>query len=150
MEFQGAQYRLAHPTTLLFPRKHRSDGGGYLITVASDAVYTRVLTAGHMEQGGGSRMVLVRRYVCITQNIRFIFQIFQPMLNDIANADDTDKIAVSNHEQMPQTVIRHQAHGALQGIARRNRDCGMGRDVQYRRGESSLPMPRDRVHDVAF
>jgi hypothetical protein len=33
------------------------------------------------------------------------------MLNDIANADDTDEFAVSNHEQMPQTVIRPTAHG---------------------------------------
>jgi hypothetical protein len=54
------------------------------------------------------------------------------------------------HGQMPHSVMRHQAHGALQGIVRGNRDCGMGHDFQNRHGKRSLPMPRDGMYDVAF
>jgi hypothetical protein len=32
--------------------------------------------AHHVEQGGGSYMFSVRRYVCVPQDIRFSFQIF--------------------------------------------------------------------------
>ena len=39
----------------------------------------------------------VRRYVCVTQDIRFSFQIFQPVLNDIADTNDADYFAVGNH-----------------------------------------------------
>ena len=57
------------------------------------------------------------RNVGVSQDVRFSFQFFQPMFNDIADTDDADEFAVGKHEQMPHTVIRHQAHGALQGIA---------------------------------
>jgi hypothetical protein len=92
----------------------------------------------------------VRRYVCVTQDIRFSFQIFQPMLNDIADANDANEFAVGNHGQMSHSVMRHEAHGAPQGIVRGNRDCGMGHDFQNRHGKRSLPMPRDGMYDVAF
>src|SRR5580693_6462370 len=91
-----------------------------------------------------------RRYVCVPQDIRFGFQIFQPMLDDVADADDADELAIVSHRQMAHAVIRHQAHRALQAIAGRNLDDGMGHDVRYRQRKRSLSMPRDRVYDVAF
>jgi hypothetical protein len=51
----------------------------------------------------------VRRYVCVTQDIRFSFQIFQPMFNDIADANDADEFVVGNHA----AVIAICNHGAL-------------------------------------
>ncbi len=72
------------------------------------------------------------------------------MLDDIADADDADEFAVSKHEQMPHTVARHQAHGALQGIAGGNRDHGLGRDVTHFHGKCSLAMGRNGMDDVAF
>jgi hypothetical protein len=54
-----------------------------------------------------------RRHVCIAQDIRFGFQILQRVLDDIADADDADQISVGDHGQLPDAVMRHQAHGAL-------------------------------------
>ena len=92
----------------------------------------------------------VRRYVCVPQDIRFSFQILQSMLYDITDADNADQLAVCNHEQMPHTVMRHQAHGAPQGIVRGNSDCRLSDDILDRHGKCSLPMSRDGMHDVAF
>ena len=72
------------------------------------------------------------------------------MPDDIADADDADEFAVGNRGQMPHAVMRHQAHGALQGIVRGNRNCGMGHDIGNRHGKRSLPMPRDGMYDLAF
>jgi len=47
-------------------------------------------------------------------------------------------------------MARHQAHGALQGIAGRNRDDGLWRDVPHFHGKRSLAMGRNRMDDVAF
>jgi hypothetical protein len=70
--------------------------------------------------------LLARRYLCIPHDIRFGFQIFQSMLDDVANADDADELAVDNNGQMPHAMIRHQTHRALQAIGGRNRDHGAG------------------------
>src|SRR5215470_15229314 len=72
------------------------------------------------------------------------------MLDDVADTDDADKFAVSKHEQMPHTVARHQAHGALQGIAGGNRDDGPGGYVPHFHGKRSLAMGRNGMDDVAF
>jgi len=47
-------------------------------------------------------------------------------------------------------MARHQAHGALQGIAGGNRDRGLGRDVPHFHGKRSLAMGRNGMDDVAF
>jgi hypothetical protein len=57
--------------------------------------------------------VLVRRYICVPQNICFSFQIFQANFDDIPNADNADKPAIGHHEQMSYVVIPHQAQGPV-------------------------------------
>jgi len=57
--------------------------------------------------------VSAHRQVCVPQDICFGFQIFQPMLDDIAHTEDADELAVVNHRQMSYAMIRHQAHHAL-------------------------------------
>jgi hypothetical protein len=96
-----------------------------------------------------SLQISARRHVCVPQDIRFGFQIFQPVLDDISDADDADQISVSGHGQMPDAMVRHQSHGALQGIVRGNRDRGMGYDLQNRHMESALSMPRYGMDDLA-
>ena len=44
------------------------------------------------------------RQVYVAQDICFSFQIFQPLLDDI---DDADELAVVNHQQMPHVIICH-------------------------------------------
>jgi hypothetical protein len=72
------------------------------------------------------------RDVFVPQDVCFGFQIFQPNFDDVADANDADEASLGNDRQMPQAVICHQAHGALQAISGGNRDHGVGRDVQYR------------------
>src|SRR5215467_890077 len=92
----------------------------------------------------------VSRYIRVPQDVRFNFQFFQPLLDDIADADDADEFAVGKDGQMPHTVICHQAHSALQAIARGNRDHCLGQDIQNRHGKRLLTAVRDGVHDFAF
>jgi len=92
----------------------------------------------------------VRRYVSVPQNTRFGFQIFQPVFNHIANANDSDKLPFGNDGQMPQAMIGHQGHGSFQRIAGRNSNGVAGHHVQHRHGKSVLSMLRDRMYDVAF
>ncbi|HMA72103.1 MAG TPA: hypothetical protein VKP67_11525 [Xanthobacteraceae bacterium] len=92
----------------------------------------------------------VSRYIRVPQDIRFNFQFFQPLLDDIADADDADKFAVGKDGQMPHAVICHQAHSALQAIARGNCDHCLGHDIQNRHGERLLTVARDGVDDFAF
>jgi hypothetical protein len=42
-----------------------------------------------------------------------VSKIFQPMLNDIADADDTDHFSGFNHEQMWRTVLHHQTYAGF-------------------------------------
>jgi hypothetical protein len=39
------------------------------------------------------------RQIYVPQDVRFGLQILQPKLDDIADADDADEVALSNHEQ---------------------------------------------------
>ena len=87
----------------------------------------RMFIAFSVETNSGMASgVSAHRYVGVPQHIRFGFQIFQPMLDDIADADDADELAVGNRGQMPHAVMPHQARGALQGIVRGNCDCPRG------------------------
>jgi len=71
------------------------------------------------------------------------------MLDDIADTDDADEFAVSKHGKCRTTVARHQAHGALQGIAGRNRDYVWG--ATSRTSMQALSRHgRHRMDDVAF
>ena len=94
--------------------------------------------------------VSVSCQVCVPEHIRFGFQIFQPVPDDIADADDADELAVGNRGQMPHAVMRHQAHGALEVVGRGDRDDGMVHDVAHRHGERPLAIPRNGEDDVAL
>src|ERR1700726_2030485 len=86
----------------------------------------RMFVAFSVETNSGMASgVSARRYVGVSQHVRFGFQILQPMLDDIADADDADELAVVDYRQMPYAMVRHQAHRALQAIAWRNLDHGV-------------------------
>jgi len=53
----------------------------------------------------------------IPQHVRFSFEIFQPILGDIAHADDVHEVAVGHHGQLAHALAYHRAHGALEAVA---------------------------------
>jgi hypothetical protein len=48
--------------------------------------------------------------VRVAQNIGFKFQVIQPVLNDIANADDPRQLPVVKHRHVAHAVAGHQFH----------------------------------------
>ena len=48
--------------------------------------------------------------VHITKDARFKFQIIQPVLNEIAYADNASELAIAKHRHMSHATSGHQAH----------------------------------------
>ena len=62
------------------------------------------LTAGHYRQP------LTSGNIGIVQDVCFKFQIIEPALNHIANADDASQLAIAKHRHVTHAMTGHQVH----------------------------------------
>src|SRR6185437_13090117 len=58
--------------------------------------------------------------VDITQNARLELQVLQPMLDHIADADDTGQLAAAQYRHVAHAMVRHQLHDAIDAFVRRH------------------------------
>jgi hypothetical protein len=98
----------------------------------------------------GDGRVSVRCYVRVAKDIRFGFQFFKPILNDISDADDAYKISFINDRQMPQAMISHEAHGSSQRVIGRDGNGVEGHNLRHRHRKRPLSVLRNGVNDVSF
>ena len=79
---------------------------------------TRPDFVGESGSVGSAALTSMASNVGIAEDVRFKFQIIQPVLNHVAHADNASQLAIAKHRHMAHAMAGHQAHQVGEIIAR--------------------------------
>src|SRR5262249_4840695 len=93
---------------------------------------------------------LVRRKKRVAKDIRLQLDLFQPTLDRIANANDTNQLTLLNHRQVPNPALRHLHHRAFERIFASARDDLTSHQVLGLECEQGSAVIRQRTQNITF
>jgi hypothetical protein len=88
--------------------------------------------------------------VSVSQDVRLNFQVVQPTLDYVPNANNAGQLAVAQDRHMSHAMARHQLHHVIEIIVRCHGHQRLWHDIFDRHGCNGLGVTRKSVDNIAF